>query len=297
MVALFIVALVTAMSYVMLSRLTRDTHRTDLILHNVQADLYAQGSVIWAKDTLRTNLENKKPDRLVDVLPIKSPVNTENGYRISSVIYDMQGRFNLNSLERGEMIAQFIRLAHLVMPKVGTSQLLEIANTTSDWISMGKQSSELAQYYLSLPVPYRASHRPMVSVSEFRLVKGVTPEIYSALLPYIAALPPNTLINVQTAEAPVLASFGATLTLENGKMIEVMRRQKPFLDAAGFTGLPIVANNQVKVTNITVNSDYFLVETTVTVEKQRLVLYTLLERTQKDGKPVVNIIWQSKGSW
>lgn len=296
-VALFIVALVTAMSYVMLSRLTRDTRRTELILHDVQADLYAQGSVIWAKDTLRTNFENKKPDRLVDVLPIKSPQNTENGYRISSVISGMQGRFNLNSMDRGEMQAQFIRLAHLVMPKVSTSQLLEMTNTISDWIASTKQSSELAQYYLTLPIPYRPSHRPMVSVSELRLVKGVTPEIYAGLLPYVTALPGTTLLDVQTAEAPVLASFGPTLTLENGRMIEAMRKQKPFTSTSVFTSLPLMANNQVKANNITVTSDYFLVETTVTVEKQRLVLYTLLERSQKDGKPAVNIIWQSKGSW
>ncbi len=281
----------------MLSRLTRDTRRIELISRDVQADLYAQGSVIWAKDTLRNNLENKKPDRLIDVLPIKSPENTENGYHISSTIYDMQGRFNLNSMDKGEMQAQFIRLAHLVMPKVSTSQLLEISGTIADWVSAGKQSSELSEYYRNLPIPYRPSHRPMASVSEMRLVKGMTPEIYAALLPYVTALPTTALLNVQTAPAPVLASLGPTLTLENGRAIELSRKQKPFTSTSMFTSLPILANNQVKATNITVNSDYFLVETTVTMEKQRLVLYTLLERSQKNGKPAVNIIWQSKGSW
>jgi general secretion pathway protein K len=296
-VALFIVALVTAMSYAMLSRLTRDTRRTALIAHDIQADLYAQGSVIWAKDILRTNVENKKPDRLVDATPIKSPVNTEQGYHISSVIYDMQGRFNLNTMDRGETQAQFIRLAHLVMPKISTTPLLEIAGTISDWINSKTRSSEMAQYYVTLPIPYRPAHRPMVSVSELRLVKGVTPEIYAALLPYVTALPPTALINVQTAEAPILASFDPALTLENGKAIEAIRRQKPFTSTDAFTNLPLVAKSQIKAKGITVTSDYFLVETTVTMENQRLVLYTLLERSQKDNKPVVNTIWQSKGSW
>lgn len=296
-VALFIVALVTAMSYVMLTRLTRDTRRTELILHDVQADLYAQGSVIWAKDTLRTNFENKKPDRLIDVTPIKSPVNKDNGYSISSVIYDVQGKFNLNGVDNGDKQAQFIRLAHLALPKISTTQWLELAGTLSDWVSVGKRSSEMAQYYQNLPVPYRPAHRPMTSVSEFRLVKGVTPEIYAGLLPYVTALPPAAGINVQTAEAPVLASFDPALTLEDGKAIEVARKQKPFNTTQVFTSLPQMAKSQVKPTGITVASDYFLVETTVTVEKQRLVLYTLLERSQKDGKPVVNILWQGKGSW
>lgn len=296
-VALFIVALVSAMSYIMLSRVARDTYRTGLIARDVQAELYAQGSVMWAKDTLRTNFENKKPDRLIDVVPIKSPVNTENGYQISSVIYDMQGRFNLNSLTTGEAQAQFIRMTRLIMPKINVSQILEMAGTISDWVTTGKQSDELTQYYLNLPIPYRPAHKPMTSVSELRLVKGVTAEIYAALLPYVTALPPTAMLNVQTAEAPVLASFSPTLTLENGRQIEIQRRQKPFTSTQMFTSLPLLANNQAKATNITVNSDYFLVETTVVVEKQRLVFYTLLERSQKNGKPVVSVVWQSKGSW
>jgi len=296
-VALFIVALVTAMSYMMLSRLARDTHRTELIVRDVRANLYAQASVMWAKDTLRTNDENKKNDRLIDVLPIKSPTNKENGYSITSTIYDMQGRFNLNSLTTGEAQAQFIRMARLAMPKSNVSQLLEIAGTISDWVTPGKQSGELSQYYLNLPVPYRAAHRAMVSPSELRLVKGVTPEIYAALLPYITALPPAAMINVQTAEAPILASFSPSLTLEDGKKIENQRRQKPFTTTQQFTSLPMLANNQAKVTNVTVNSDYFLVETTVTVENHSLVFYTLLERSKKDNKPVGNVVWQSKGSW
>ncbi|MBV9575373.1 MAG: general secretion pathway protein GspK, partial [Gammaproteobacteria bacterium] len=97
-IALFIVALAATMAYVMMSRLERDTRRTSLLLHYTQANFYAQGSIVWAMDQLRNNWERQKTNKLVDEIPIKSPENVMNGYKISSTIYDMQSRFNLNNL-------------------------------------------------------------------------------------------------------------------------------------------------------------------------------------------------------
>ena len=65
-VALFLVALVAAMSYTMMARLARDTRRSELIMHDVQAELYAEGSVLWAKDSLRENWIRQKKDKRVD---------------------------------------------------------------------------------------------------------------------------------------------------------------------------------------------------------------------------------------
>src|SRR5262245_19487824 len=83
-VALFIVALVATMAYVMMIRLERDTHRTTLLLRNMQAEFYAQGTIDWAKETLRTNWlkQQGKQNTLVDITPIQSPVQEINGYKI-----------------------------------------------------------------------------------------------------------------------------------------------------------------------------------------------------------------------
>lgn len=295
--ALFIVALVVVMAYAMMSRLSRDTRRTELILRTAQADLYAQGSVIWAIDTLRTNAENKKPNQLIDVVPIQSPANKENIYKIQSTIYDMQGRFNLNKLDNADAQARFAHLLHLLQPKITEQQGQEIGRAVADWVVPGKAQNTYAEYYANLPIPYRAAHKPMVSPSELRLVKGVSPEIYQALLPYITALPASALLNVQTADAPVLAALAPSMTLDTGRIIEQQRRQKPFVSLEAFTNMDVIKNNQIKADSVTVTSNYFLVETTVTVEKQRIVLYTLLERSTNGGKPSVTIIWQSKGTW
>ena len=52
---------------------------------------------------------------------------------------------------------------------------------------------------------------------------------------------------------------------------------------------------QISADKIVITSEFFLVETHVSIEKQHLVLYTMLERSTNEGKITVDIIWQSKG--
>jgi general secretion pathway protein K len=159
----------------------------------------------------------------------------------------------------------------------------------------GDSMNEKGKYYLTLSPPYRAAHRMMVSASELQLIEGMTPALYTALAPYIAALPTVAPVNVQTASAPVLASLSESMTLETGKAIEQIRQQQNFPTIEAFLNLDIMKNHKISADKITILSQYFLVETTVKIEKQKVVLYTLLERIGKDGKSTVNVVWQSKG--
>lgn len=298
-VALFIVALVATISYAMLSRLERDTRRVTLLTRNTQAELYAQGSIAWAMDQLRNDWLNQKPGKMVDLIPIVSPVNMVNGYSVKSSIYDMQGRFNINNLSNPEMQTDFARLLHALAPKLSDAEVLSITLAIYHWISPSQTEDELNRYYAELPVPYRPAHRPMTSVSELRLVKGMTPSLYAALKPYVTALPRSVSINIQTVTAPVLMTLSQTMTLDAAKAIVELRKMKPFITVEDFLNLDIVKNHQIKTDKITTVSQYFLVETDVAIENQHLLLYTLLERVNMggDGKAAVNVLWQSKGTW
>jgi general secretion pathway protein K len=294
-VALFIVALVATMSYVMMSRLARDTRRTELIVHDVQAAFYAEGSVMWAKDTLHQNFIKQKKDKPVDVLPIKSPVNDVNGYRIMSTIQDAQGRFNINNVSKPEGQADLIRLMRLVHPKLSQQAATAIAKATMDWLMPGANDNEYARYYADLPVPYRPAHRLMVDPGELRLVKGVTPELYEALKPYITALPEVTPINVLSAEPQVLALLNQTMTLETASAIREVIVKTPPPTMAAFSALDIIKNHPITEGRATFVSSYFLVETEVGIERQRILLYTLLQRASV-GKAGVSVLWQNRGS-
>jgi len=296
-VALFIVTLIATMAYVMMARLERDTRRSQLILRNTQAEFYAQASVSWAIDLLRTNFEKKKPNTLIDVVPTTSPKNKENGYQIKSTIYDMQSRFNINTLNQAEGMVGFERLLKTILPEMKEEQAKQIVRAVVEWVSPGQQGGT-NEYYMGLTAPYRAAHRPMLNVSELRLVKGITSSIYRELEPYITALPTGTGMNVQTASAQVLVTLSDAMTLDVAKAIVELRVKKPFITVEAFKQSDIVKNHPIKEgkgTNLTTMSSFFLVETHVSIENQEAVLYTLLERAVKGNKAMVTILWQSKG--
>ena len=297
-IALFVVGLVATMSYVMLARLARDTERTAYITRNTQAALYAQGSIVWAMDQLRNDWLKQKPNRVVDEIPIKSPVNEVDGYKISSTIYDMQARFNINNLNGPDLQADIKRLLLTVDRSLPPEQINDLVLAITDWITPIETQTNYDRYYLALPTPYRSAHRyPMVSVAELQLVKGMTPARFNALRPYITALPETTPINIQTAPADVLMTLNPAMPLEAARELEVLRSKAPFVKVDQFMQTKIIKQYPVKAEKITTTSKYFLVETTVSIEHQRLLLYTLLLRKQNEGKATMRILWQSKGWW
>ena len=300
-VALFVVALVATMAYSMMARLDRDTQRTSLLLRNVQAEFYAQGSIAWAIDQLRTDWDNQQANQLVDPTPIKAPIKEVNGYKITSTIYDMQGRFNLNNLnnEKTEVQSDFVRLLRTVQPNLSTENAENIGHAVVNWVSQVAEQGDDGKYSSESSLPYRVAHRPMISVSELRLVKGVTPQLFNALQPYVTTLPVTTQINIQSASAPVFLCLSPTITSEGGQEIEKLRTQTPFVSTQAFLALDVIKKNPLAATDkITVVSSYFLVETEVEIENQHVVLYTLLERNAAQGKKAtVTLLWQSKGQW
>jgi general secretion pathway protein K len=296
-VALFIVALIAAMAYTMMARLSRDTRETSLLVHSVDAEFLAQGSIAWAVEQLRNDVVNRKQGQLVDLIPIQSPVREVNGYQIKSTIYDLQSRFNLNNLSDQKNQNKFLRLLKLLKPDINHEIAVNILMATIDWIKPGSQENEFTKYYLELHFPYRAAHKPMVNASELKLVKGMTPEIYHVLQPYIVALPSGTKINLQTAPAPVLASLSDKVSLQDANTIVNMRTQKPLSSDPAAYDLDVIKSGRFPLDDTVVQSQYFLVETKVDIDGQHILIYTLLNREDKNGRVVETIIGQSKGTW
>lgn len=291
-VALFMVALIAVMSFSMMARFERDTRRTLLIFRHVEAAYYAEGSLAWAMDQLRNNWEQQKKNQLIDKMPLKADDVMVNHYHIVSKIYDMQARFNINLLPNLDRQNDFLRLLKILDKELPENKARQITQAVFDWITPIPQENEFTKYYLQLPAPYRAAHRPMMSVSELRLVKGMTPELYNLISPYLSALPETAFINVQTAPLPILMTLSPKMNEDNVKKLIKQREQHPFVSKDDLKTLP--RSWEVHDQIVTV-SKYFLVETIVTIENQRLALYTLLERIPNEDKASVKILWQSKG--
>jgi len=286
-VALFVVSLVALSAFTMMSRLKMDTHRTALWLHFNQANLYAQGSVDWAITALNHPIMN--------TFPLLAEKTERNGFTITTRIDDMQAYFNLNNLNSPTYQAYFRRLLQIIDPQLSAAQIEDILLATEDWISPVKNSS-YDTYYEQLNPPYQAAHNTMASVSEFRLIKGVTASLFTRLSPYMTALPSVTPININTAPWPVIMSLTPSFDAESAKALAQYCHQFPSPSIESFLALDMVKNNPLSADQITVTSHYFLVTTIVSLENQHLMLYTLLDRTEKDSQFVVTRLWQTKGT-
>lgn len=294
-VALFVMALVAAAAVAMMSRLHVDIRRTESLLNSNQAYLYAQGSIAWAIDTLNNNLQQQKPNQLIDKIPIASKVDEQNGFRIQSIIYDAQARFNINNLTSDDYPNDFLRLLKTVDPKIDNATAMKITRAAHDWITNQPQGNEIDNFYAKSVPPYSAPHRLMAHASELILVQGMTPELYAKLKPYIIALPETTRININTADIPVIMSLSPTLVAESAKIITDYRQLTPFTDPAKLQAFDIIKNNAVPDARLTVTSTYFLVKTSVTVGEQQTILYTLLKRTLNKSESTITVLWQTKG--
>lgn len=295
-VALFIIAIVAAMSYAMLARLSRDTTRTTYVLRNIEAQSLAEGSLMWALDELSTTIEGNAPKQLISS-PLELAKSTINGFEVQSKIEDMQARFNLNYLKDPLQQEIFSRLLHEVDNNLKPEQLSDIVHATVDWISP-EPDPKLEAYYLKLPEAYRPAHHIMTNPSELKLVKGMTPELYKALAPFICALPIDTKINVQTAPAEILLALHPDMNQNVVIAILGLRKQKPFKDVKSFLACEVLTEKArgalSKIADV--QSSYFLVATNVSIDVQHLMLYSLVERTTKEDAKI-KLLWQSKGIW
>lgn len=294
-VALFVTALVAAAAIAMIEHVRMDTRRTELILNMNQANLYAQGSIAWAKDLLINDWKQQQSGKVVDRTPFIA-TNTVNNAKIVSIIYDAQGKLNLNNLNDSQFQTIFTQLIPIIAPDVDQTTAQNIMLAIVDWITPGIQNSPYDHYYATLASPYRAPHQFMRSVSELRLVKGMTPILYAKLLPYVTALPDKTPFNINSVPIPVIMSFSPAITLATAKALDNFRRQSPLSNLNMLGNFTAVQNSPMGQSNLTVTSSFFLLKTNVTIAKQQLTLYTLLQRLLKNNQPIVITVWQSKGT-
>ncbi len=295
-VALFVTTLVAIAAFMMIERLRIDLRRTELILNDTKARFYAEGSIAWAMEQLNANLKQKKQDKITDIMPLRSPVSKIENASIYSIIDDQEGLFNINNLADPEAQQGFMQLIKSVAPTMKNDDINPLIVAIRDWIAPNGANNQIDDYYAKQSPAYVAPHRPMVSISELRLVKGMTPQLYAKLSPFVTALPEVTNLNINSAPPQVLMSLSPSLSFEAATAIVTHRKQKPFVSTESFLQLDIVKNHQIPNKKISVSSSYFLVKTSVKVEHQEITLYTLLHRMLNNEQPIETILWQSKGT-
>ena len=290
--ALLIVAIATTVSVAFSTRLQLDVRRTSNMISADQAYLNALAAESWGRRILKKDREDSEIDHLGEDWAIELPALPVEGGSIKGKLTDLQACFNLNSLQGGPQDAG-TAVARARFERLMTN--LNISSTVSqsviDWIDSDVETTipdgAEDSYYMSLEKPYRTANAPMNSISELRLVRGFeNPDTYATVLPYVCAMDAKTPVNVNTALAEVLRSLSEEFSESDIESIIEQRTDNAFNSIDEFKAF---GDNKKKITNydgLSVNTDYFMLQTESTIGQVRVTTYSVIERSD-DGSTKV----------
>ena len=288
--ALLVVSLTTTAAAALLSQQQIDFARTENLLNSEQAYQYGLGVEIWAAGLLAADRKTSDTDHLHEPWASKLEPVTIDGGEVSGYTVDMQGRLNLNNIaQAGEngVIAKerFERLLGVI------GAPLAIADALADWLDadseMRNPNGAEDEAYLGEQPPYRAANGMLVSVTELRLVKGVTNELYQAVAPYVKALPVAASVNVNTAPIPVLMSIIPGLSEGEAKSLVGARGKTGFASVEEFLAEVSFLGRTGNALGLAVTSDYFQTRADVSLPRAHVHLTSLLQRSASGFPKVI----------
>jgi len=300
--ALLIVALATVISVELSTRLQLDIRRTGNIIASDQAMLYMMEAEHWSRRILKADREDNDYDHMGEDWATEIPPLPVEGGSIQGKLSDLQGCFNLNSLYKDNKInplaqQRFIRLMQQLENPTGVN----LSQSIIDWIDADAETTipDGAEdgYYLNMERPYRSANKALLSVSELRLIKGFEDNaIIQQSKDWLCAFGPAADINVNTAPEEVLKSLAAHISTETVANIIEQRKDEPsetvqdFLKTYNLSG--IIKGKDAD--NLSVSSDYFLLETEANIGQARTLMYSIIQR-DKDGN--TKVLARSQGAY
>lgn len=119
---------------------------------------------------------------------------------------DEESKIHLNATKSASVFSRLIQSA----VSLSAEEAMAAAHSILDWRDEDdnpyEDGAESRSYGLLDP-PYASKNRDFDSLEELQLVKGITPELYQSLVPYLTLYGAGHL-NVNTASAVALTAFG-----------------------------------------------------------------------------------------
>ena len=292
-VALIMVLLAMALVVMLASGMTQQqslrVFKASHYLAQQQGLSIALGAEAFARQILTRDFEeDQEANQMVDSLDEFWAANAailpldDNG--VAEIqIDDLGGRLNLNDLvsANGQVDPVARKRFEQLFAALGITAVS--VDSLVDWIDPNDQTvsaygAEDGQYLMADP-GYRAGNQPFVSVTELRLIEGMTEEIYQALQPHVAALPVSgSGINVNTATAPVLRSLHEELTEAQAAAILEKREEAPFQNLQDFLALPEFAGLGLTSAGLGLQTRFFEVASRITYDNRVVNLVSTVFR-------------------
>lgn len=289
LVALLVVALATIVIATLLDRGELALARTRNVLRAEQAQAYAQGLELFAAQILLTTWD-QGADSNASPWALPLPPQPVPGGIISATLRDLDGCFNLNNLSpQATAGADWLRIFQSLLIQRGVDP--QLAAAVRAWLDgEANASATEANHYLALPVPYRPRSGLFAHVSELRLVRGVSGEVYARLVPHVCALPPDTRLNVNTASVPVLQALGLSQADAERVWQGGLAHYASVDEFIQDTRDPALGAKQALLTT---QSHWFLARGDIVLDAVPFTFYSLIGRLQGMG---IRVFERSRGS-
>jgi general secretion pathway protein K len=238
--------------------------------------------------------DDQRSDDLTDKWHLaQGPFELVDGVSISGQVFDLDGRFNLNSLvdSQGakdplavEILQRLLRT--LDIPQQKADAIIDYIDTDQQPEPNGGEDS----LYSSQKPPSRPPNRPMLQVSELLAIPQIGAEHYLRLLPHVTALPRDRReINLCTATGVLLDALidQRQWSVDDRSLVAQRYPTVQQLETL-MNGNP--ADFQKIKSRIRVQSNFFELRSLVTIGDQPFEFSSLLMRTSGGTRPEVRVL-------
>lgn len=256
--ALVLVAAMAAAALVLLMRAEQGRQRLSAGQEATQVALYLDGATLLARRMLEMDVFNgvDHPGEAW-AQPVQG-AEIDRG-QVSFKVTDLQGRFNVNWLaveEDSHAEAAFARLirAHGLPDELALKVMTEVRPSGGG---------------------------PVLDPMQLNALRALPPDSRARLFPFITALPSDSLLNVNTASAEVLAIWVEGLGGDGARRLVQQARRQPFGSFSSFLlSLPPKVAAELDDTRITTWSHWYEVRAEARLGTKIAARRTVLERKQ-----------------
>jgi general secretion pathway protein K len=292
LVAMLVVAIAALAASSFMFRSQVEWRRFENLSRMDQAQWVLRAAQQWGATVLLDDARNSSVDHRGEAWATRLPPVEAENYRISGLMEDQEGRFNLNNLvANGEIdkqqLAIFVRLlSALRLPD-------SLAGVVADWIDADdlpfNSNSVDSTYYVTLQTPYRATNQPLININELLRVKDMDRNTLAMLRPFVTVLPTRTPINVNTASPEILVALVPGLSSEEAYSMVAKRERTYYRNITDFQqALP--SGTTAPASGISVSSQYFLVQARASNERLSIGNQALYRRV---GADMPNLVWRA----
>ena len=291
---LFILVLLTTLSVYMVEQEHLLMRRIGNQRSVDQSWQLAMGSERWVHKVLERDAIESGVDHLGEAWnQLDGAVPVEYG-SLTTEVFDLQGRFNLNNLAAGrenEWYLAYRRLLRILSLDEG------LADSLLDWLDENAQAtgSEGAEdyEYEGLDPPYRAANQYLATLGELRWVRGYSGDVIFKLSPYVTVLPKQDVrINVNTCPEllfQIMTPVPGEINIAMAQTLVIDRGEFGFQEVKDFLTHDAMAGNAQEVATplVTVSSEFFEVHSRAIFGNVGLWLISGVYR--EPGGPVVSV--------